>query len=278
MEFPGPAVDVTAPGRQCGRRRWRAAPGRAHVLHSTTALASAPARSRSGRRERSARNASIWMDMKSIGVRQGRRHHAATRYAARDRRPRTHRDGGNAHPERRVARAIDPLSVQQPPGYRGAGTGRDRAGHHLRGTGNIAYQAGRSAVEVSLKRYRYTRMERDEESGLNYHQARYYELARQVDQLRSDRPAGRLEPVPVRQSSPTGLTDPHGTDTQPASTEEEAEKIKHARKLEHFYVGHAQVQQPGRAADHADPKKIDERPDRHIDEARQLLESERPGA
>ena len=40
--------------------------------------------------------------------------------------------------------------------------------------GNTSYQAGRSAVEVALKRYRYTGMERDEESGLNYHSARYY--------------------------------------------------------------------------------------------------------
>jgi len=40
--------------------------------------------------------------------------------------------------------------------------------------GNTSYQAGRSAVDVSLKRYRYTGMERDEESGLNYHGARYY--------------------------------------------------------------------------------------------------------
>jgi RHS repeat-associated protein len=40
--------------------------------------------------------------------------------------------------------------------------------------GSTSYQAGRSTAEVSLKRYRYTGMERDEESGLNYHTARYY--------------------------------------------------------------------------------------------------------
>lgn len=39
--------------------------------------------------------------------------------------------------------------------------------------GNTSYQAGRSAVEVALKRYRYTSMERDEETGLAYHGARY---------------------------------------------------------------------------------------------------------
>ena len=40
--------------------------------------------------------------------------------------------------------------------------------------GSTSYQAGRNAAETSLKRYRYTGMERDEESGLNYHGARYY--------------------------------------------------------------------------------------------------------
>lgn len=40
--------------------------------------------------------------------------------------------------------------------------------------GNTSYQAGRSAAEVSLKRYRYTGKERDEETGLSYHGARYY--------------------------------------------------------------------------------------------------------
>src|SRR5262249_39994818 len=40
--------------------------------------------------------------------------------------------------------------------------------------GSTSYQAGRSAAEVSLKRYRYTGKERDAESGLYYHGARYY--------------------------------------------------------------------------------------------------------
>jgi RHS repeat-associated protein len=40
--------------------------------------------------------------------------------------------------------------------------------------GSTSYQAGRNAAEVSLKRYRYTGKERDEETGLYYHGARYY--------------------------------------------------------------------------------------------------------
>src|SRR5262249_830936 len=37
-----------------------------------------------------------------------------------------------------------------------------------------AFQVGRSAAEVSLKRYRYTGKERDYETGFSYHGARYY--------------------------------------------------------------------------------------------------------
>jgi len=44
--------------------------------------------------------------------------------------------------------------------------------HHPFGT--TSFQAGRSAAELSLKRYRYTSKERDEESGFYYYGARYY--------------------------------------------------------------------------------------------------------
>ncbi len=40
--------------------------------------------------------------------------------------------------------------------------------------GTTAWWAEKSGLEVSAKRYRYTGMERDEESGLQYHNARYY--------------------------------------------------------------------------------------------------------
>ncbi len=40
--------------------------------------------------------------------------------------------------------------------------------------GTTAWQAGRSLAEVSLKRYRYSGRERDEENGFGYHGARYY--------------------------------------------------------------------------------------------------------
>jgi RHS repeat-associated protein len=40
--------------------------------------------------------------------------------------------------------------------------------------GTTAYQARNAAIKATAKRYRYTGMERDEESGLEYHSARYY--------------------------------------------------------------------------------------------------------
>ncbi|PRQ06642.1 SpvB/TcaC N-terminal domain-containing protein [Enhygromyxa salina] len=40
--------------------------------------------------------------------------------------------------------------------------------------GTSAYRAVNASIDVSAKRYRYTGMERDEETGLEYHSARYY--------------------------------------------------------------------------------------------------------
>ena len=40
--------------------------------------------------------------------------------------------------------------------------------------GTTSYRSGTGAAEVSLKRYRYTGKEKDEETGLYYHGARYY--------------------------------------------------------------------------------------------------------
>jgi len=40
--------------------------------------------------------------------------------------------------------------------------------------GTTAYQARNAAIKSAAKRYRYTGMERDEETGLSYHSARYY--------------------------------------------------------------------------------------------------------
>ena len=65
--------------------------------------------------------------------------------------------------------------------------------------GTIAFQAGRSAAEVSLKRYRYTGMERDEETGLAYHRVRYY--APWLGRWTSADPAGLMGGVAVYEYS-----------------------------------------------------------------------------
>jgi RHS repeat-associated protein len=78
--------------------------------------------------------------------------------------------------------------------------------------GSTAYQSGRSIAEVSLKRYRYTGMERDAETGLGYHSARYY--APWLARWTSADPAGTRDDVnlfayargnPVSFSDRTGL-------------------------------------------------------------------------
>lgn len=42
--------------------------------------------------------------------------------------------------------------------------------------GTTAYQASNSSINAVAKRYRFSGKERDEESGLYYHRARYYAL------------------------------------------------------------------------------------------------------
>jgi RHS repeat-associated protein len=80
--------------------------------------------------------------------------------------------------------------------------------------GSTSYQAGRSAAEVSLKRYRYTGMERDAETGLNYHGARYY--VSWLGRWASCDPLG-LEDGPnlyqYTRSSPVALVDVGGTNS-----------------------------------------------------------------
>jgi RHS repeat-associated protein len=57
--------------------------------------------------------------------------------------------------------------------------------------GTTAYQSGTSAAEVSRKRYRYTGKEKDEETGLYYHGARYY--APWLGRWTSADPAGMMD-------------------------------------------------------------------------------------
>jgi RHS repeat-associated protein len=77
--------------------------------------------------------------------------------------------------------------------------------------GTTAYLAGTSAAEVSRKRYRYTGKERDEETGLYYHGARYY--APWLGRWTAADPLGLDDGLAVFSychSNPVAFTDPTG--------------------------------------------------------------------
>lgn len=84
--------------------------------------------------------------------------------------------------------------------------------------GTTAYCAGRSAAEVSLKRYRYTGKERDEETGFGYYGVRYY--VPHLGRWTAVDPLGIKNGVSLYvyvQNAPTNLIDPNGAeDTPPA--------------------------------------------------------------
>jgi RHS repeat-associated protein len=78
--------------------------------------------------------------------------------------------------------------------------------------GTTAYQAVNKDIEAAAKRYRYTGMERDEESGLNYHGARYY--ATWLGRWTSCDPAGIVDGVnryAFARGNPLVFSDPTGT-------------------------------------------------------------------
>jgi RHS repeat-associated protein len=85
--------------------------------------------------------------------------------------------------------------------------------HHPYGT--VAYAATRSAAEVRLKRYRYAGKERDEETGLYYHGARY--CAAWLGRWTSTDPIGIADGgnrYQFTRSNPVTLVDPTGLATK----------------------------------------------------------------
>jgi RHS repeat-associated protein len=106
--------------------------------------------------------------------------------------------------------------------------------------GSTSYQAGRTTAEVSLKRYRYTGKERDEETGFNYHGERYYApwLERWIscDSSERDRQNGHPNSYEYCRSRPTVGIDPDGRDivvlnTSKISAEALVTKIKNDKSI-----------------------------------------------
>jgi RHS repeat-associated protein len=80
--------------------------------------------------------------------------------------------------------------------------------------GTTSLQAGRNATELNLKRYRYTGKERDEETGLSYHGARYCSVW--LGRWSSPDPQGVVEGTDVyayARCNPVVYVDRPGTDT-----------------------------------------------------------------
>lgn len=93
--------------------------------------------------------------------------------------------------------------------------------------GTTAFQAGRTAAEISLKCYRYTGKERDDETGFYYHGARY--CAPWLGRWVSADPAGLVDGTNLygyASSSPTRLSDPSGRMSKEAQAE--YDKARHA--------------------------------------------------
>jgi RHS repeat-associated protein len=138
--------------------------------------------------------------------------------------------------------------------------------------GATAYCTGRSAAEVSLKRYRYAAKEQDEETSLHYYGARYY--ASWLGRWTTVDPAGIAEGTnlyqyvsdnPVRMGDPSGMAEEDATKVRVHSGpqedalatdlrlfEQETEAYKKARadynREYSFYLGMGRYQHPERRA------------------------------
>ena len=115
--------------------------------------------------------------------------------------------------------------------------------------GSTSYQAGRSAAEVSLKRYRYTGKERDEETGFAYHGARYY--APWLGRWMSCDPAEMIDGPNLylfARSSPIRFTDPSGSDSKHPEMVKPSRDYTVRNNPEKMFLENANAQSNWRAA------------------------------
>jgi RHS repeat-associated protein len=90
--------------------------------------------------------------------------------------------------------------------------------------GSTSYEAVRSGIEISPKRYRFTGQERDEETGLYYHGARYY--VPWLGRWTEPDPKGLVDSTNLFaycSGNPVVLRDPGGTDGETSAANEEAQ-------------------------------------------------------
>jgi len=96
--------------------------------------------------------------------------------------------------------------------------------------GDTSYQAGRSVSEVRQKRYRYTGKEKDEESGLYYYGARYYDPI--ISMFLSSDPLFEmklwLSPYHFCSNNPMNRIDPTGKIDYPLKGDSAVNKIDYA--------------------------------------------------
>jgi RHS repeat-associated protein len=110
--------------------------------------------------------------------------------------------------------------------------------------GSSSYQAVNKAINAAAKRYRYTGKERDEESGLTYHGARYY--APWLGRWTSCDPAGLIDgpnPFMYVNARPVVMHDPDG------KQEAEVEKIGVSPQLNLIEQKHLTISPVARAAE-----------------------------
>jgi RHS repeat-associated protein len=104
--------------------------------------------------------------------------------------------------------------------------------------GSTSYQAVDANIQAAAKRYRYSGKERDEETGLNYHETRYY--AAWLGRWTNCDPAGLIDGPNLFQyvsSNPITLADPSGTDGNVVTIDavDIVGKPEAPKEAEHFF-------------------------------------------